>query len=218
MAYLTHLGIYLELDATPIAGYITTEREPPRPFHGWLELSSAIEAQRAAGPGNTRPSERTLASSPSTRRGDSSRSSGAVPPRPAPQSGVPTGGRHGDVRHRAAVAWLAQRTQPRWMLLGAWTCAGWSGVAVPALANTRHIWVLAWWGLGLLATLVLLAFIWTEQASGQGPDDGDQPHPGGPPEPPQGARPPKGRHQGRSHVLEQRATPLGHNSAPRRKR
>jgi hypothetical protein len=218
MAYLTHLGIYLELDATPIAGYITTEREPPRPFHGWLELSSAIEAQRAAGPGNTRPSERTLASSPSTRCGDSSRSSGAVPPRPAPQSGVPTGGRHGDVRHRAAVAWLAQRTQPRWMLLGAWTWGGGGGGAVAARALTRHIWVLAWWGLGLLATLVLLAFIWTEQASGQGPDDGDQPHPGGPPEPPQGARPPKGRHQGRSHVLEQRATPLGHNSAPRRKR
>jgi hypothetical protein len=203
MAYLTHLGIYLELDATPIAGYITTEREPPRPFHGWLELSSAIEAQRAAGPGNTGPSERTLASSPSTRCGDSSRSSSAVPPRPAPQSGAPTGG---------------QRTQPRWMLLGAWTCAGWSGVAVPALAITRHIWVLAWWGLGLLATLVLLAFIWTEQASGQGPDDGDEPHPGSPPEPPQSARPPKGRHQGRSHVVEQRATPHGHHAPPHRKR
>ena len=220
MGYLTHFGIYLDLDldATPIAGYITTEREPRRPFHGWLELSSAIEAHRAAGPGNTGPSERTLASLPSTRCGDCSRSSGAVAPRPAPQSGAPKGGRHGDVRHRAAVAWLAQCTQPRWMLLGAWTCAGWSGVAVPALAITRHIWVLAWWGLGLLATLVLLTFIWTEQPSGQGPDDGDQPHPGGPSEPPQGARPDKGRHQGRSHVLEQRTTPLGHSSPPHRKR
>ena len=128
------------------------------------------------------------------------------------------GGRHGDVRHRAAVAWLAQRTQPRWMLLGAWTCAGWSAVAVPALAITRHIRVLAWWGLGLLAILVLLTFIWTEQPSSRGPDDGDQPHPGGPPEPPQGARPHKGRHQGRSHVLEQRTTPLGHSSPPHRKR
>ncbi len=218
MGYLTHLAIDLDHDASPIAGYIANDHDARRPFHGWLELCSAIEEQRAAGPGNPGPSERTVASLPSTRWGDFSRSAGAAPARPAPESGALTGGRRGDGRDRAAVAWLAQCTQPRCMLLGAWTCAGWSGVAVLALAITRHIWVLAWWGLGLMAALVLLTFIWTEQPSSRDPDDGDQPPSGGPPRGPQGAGPHRGGHQRRSHVLEQRATPLGHNSPRHRKR
>jgi hypothetical protein len=44
MGYLTHFLIDLDLDATPIAGYIATDHDARRPFHGWLELSSAIES------------------------------------------------------------------------------------------------------------------------------------------------------------------------------
>jgi membrane protein DedA with SNARE-associated domain len=61
------------------------------------------------------------------------------------------------------------------MLLGAWTCAGWSAVAVVAVAAARHTHVLAWWGPGLLAVLVLLILLWTEQHSTVDPDDGDPP-------------------------------------------
>jgi hypothetical protein len=59
------------------------------------------------------------------------------------------------------------------MLLGAWTCAGWSAVAIVAVAATRHPWVLAWWGLGLAAILVLLTLVWTEQIPNVDPDDHD---------------------------------------------
>jgi hypothetical protein len=44
----THLELILdlELSATPIAGQIFTASDPARPFHGWLELASALEALR----------------------------------------------------------------------------------------------------------------------------------------------------------------------------
>jgi hypothetical protein len=46
----THLQITvdLELGATPIEGQISTETQPSRPFHGWLELASVIEQLRVA--------------------------------------------------------------------------------------------------------------------------------------------------------------------------
>ena len=46
MANRAQLLIDLDLDASPIAGRITSDHDPRRPFHGWLELCSAIEAQR----------------------------------------------------------------------------------------------------------------------------------------------------------------------------
>ncbi|HTT26940.1 MAG TPA: hypothetical protein VMG37_00910 [Solirubrobacteraceae bacterium] len=95
MGYLTQFGIELDIDATPIAGYIA-DAGGRRPFHGWLELCSAIEEQRAAVPRTAGPSERSTA------------------------------------------PWLARRTLPRWILLGAWACAGWCAVAFLALAITRH--------------------------------------------------------------------------------
>jgi hypothetical protein len=186
MAYTTHFLIGLDLDATPIAGYIASEEDARRPFHGWLELSSAIEERRTARPG-TAGLGRTAAPLPSPRASDSSRTlRGASHPR-ARRSGAFTGQTYRGVRHPGVAAWLTQCTQPRWMLLGAWTCAGWSAVAIVAVAATRHPWVLAWWGLGLLAILVLLTFIWTEQLSKVDPDDHDQLFPGGSPTPSQDA-------------------------------
>ena len=55
MGYLTYFLIDLDLDATPIAGYIASDHDARRPFHGWLELSSAIEARRTAGPSPAGP-------------------------------------------------------------------------------------------------------------------------------------------------------------------
>ena len=49
MGYLAYIFIDLELNATPIAGHITSDQDARRPFHGWLELGSAIEQRRAAG-------------------------------------------------------------------------------------------------------------------------------------------------------------------------
>jgi bacteriorhodopsin len=66
------------------------------------------------------------------------------------------------------------------MLLGAWTCAGWSAVAVAALAATRHTGVIAWWALGLLAMVVVLTFLWTEQHPAADADDPDEPPRTGP--------------------------------------
>jgi hypothetical protein len=214
MGYLTHLGIYLEPDATPIAGYITTEREKWRPFHGWLELSSAIETQRTAGP---RPADA------SGRAGAPRISSLGTefPQAPCPRAAA-SETRRGDSgaagEHHRIATWLAQRNQPTWMLLGAWTCACWNAIAVVAFATIGDTRFLAWWGLGLVATVVLLTFIWTEQRSSLDSGDGDQPRPGGPPTRPQGAGSGNERHQRRSHVLEQGATPLGHTSAPHRRR
>jgi hypothetical protein len=61
MARLTHLliDLDLDLDATPIAGYIGTDHEARRPFHGWLELSSAIEERRTADHGTATLTGRT---------------------------------------------------------------------------------------------------------------------------------------------------------------
>jgi hypothetical protein len=42
------LVVDLELETTPIGGRISTGSEPARPFHGWLELASAIETHRNA--------------------------------------------------------------------------------------------------------------------------------------------------------------------------
>ncbi len=46
MAYLTHVVIDVDLDATPITGSITTDHGARRTFQGWLELSSLIEECR----------------------------------------------------------------------------------------------------------------------------------------------------------------------------
>ena len=187
MGYTTHFLIGLDPDATPIAGYIASEEDARRPFHGWLELSSAIEERRTAGRGTADPTGRTAAPLPSARATDSSRTlRGASHPR-ARRPGAFTGHTYKGVWHPGVAAWLTQCTQPRWMLLGAWTCAGWSAVAIVAVAATRHPWVLAWWGLGLVAILVLLTLIWTEQLPNVEPDDHDQLFPGGSPTPSQDA-------------------------------
>jgi hypothetical protein len=185
VGHVTHFAIDLDLDATPIAGYIADDGDVGHPFHGWLELCSAIEERRAAAPETVGSRGRSAARWASTRSGDVPRTSGVLAQRPAGDSDVCAGDQYRDGRHRAVVPWLAQRTQPMWMLLGAWTCAGLSAVAVPALAITRRTWVLAWWGLGLLAMVVLLTFIWTEQRSSVDPDDHDQPTAAGPPTPSQ---------------------------------
>ena len=146
MARLTHLLIELGLDATPIAGYITTDHEARRPFHGWLELSSAIEEQRTAGHRTGALSGRTATVLPSPPDSDPPQDLREAPRPLARRSGAFTGEAYRGVRYPGVAAWLAQCAQPRWMLLGAWSCAGWSAVAVVAVAATRHSWVLAWWG------------------------------------------------------------------------
>ena len=174
MAYLTRLFIDLDLDATPIAGYITTDNDARRPFHGWLELSSAIEERRTAGRRTAALTGRaTLLPSPDS---DSPQTSRQAPHPRGRASGAFTSEAYRAVRHPGPAGGLAEcSTQPRWMLLGAWACAGWSAVGVLAVAATRHAQVLAWWALGLLAILVLLTFLWTEQHSTVDPDNGDQP-------------------------------------------
>jgi hypothetical protein len=187
VGYQTHFLIDLDLDASPIAGYIASDHDARRPFHGWLELSSAIEQRRTAGRGTAGLTDRTAAPLPSAPDSDSSQTLRGAPHPRARRSGAFTGEASRGVRHPGVAAWLDQCTQPRWMLLGAWTCAGWSAIAVVAVAATRHIQVLAWWGLGLLAILVLLTFIWTEQRSTVDPDHHDQPFLGGSPTPSQDA-------------------------------
>ena len=176
MGYRTQLFIDLDLDATPIAGHITSDHDPRRPFHGWLELSSAIEERRTAG----LTTARTDAPSPSTRDRPAPSPSRVAPHASRPESGPPSHGRSRDVNHRGVAARMAECTQPRWILLGAWTCAGWNAIAVPVLAATRHAWVLAWWALGLLAILVLLTYLWTEQPSTVDGDAHDQTPSAGP--------------------------------------
>jgi hypothetical protein len=38
----------LDLDLTPIGGNISSDQHPTRQFHGWLELTAAIDALRTA--------------------------------------------------------------------------------------------------------------------------------------------------------------------------
>jgi hypothetical protein len=119
MHFIIDLDLDLDLDATPIAGYIAIERRVRRPFHSRLELSSAIEESRAT------PARTAAAPERST-----------TPDRYAPRSGTLTDDGCTDTQHLGVATWLGRRTRPTWMLLGAWTCAGWSAIAVPALAAT----------------------------------------------------------------------------------
>jgi hypothetical protein len=144
MARLTHLLIELDLDATPIAGYIATDREARRSFHGWLELSSAIEERRTTGHRTATLTGRTATVLRSPGDSGSPQDSREVPRSGARQSEAFTGEAYRSVRHPGVAAWQARCSQPRWMLLGAWTCAGWSAVAVVAVAAARHTHVLAW--------------------------------------------------------------------------
>jgi len=160
VGYIAYFHIDLDVNAIPIAGHITSDKADRRPFHGWLELSTAIEQRRTEG---------------LTTPGRASRPAAPLPCEP--------GGQSRSFHRRGVGPWLARCNQPRWMLLGAWTCAGWSAIAVPVLAATRHSRVVAWWALGLVAMLVLLVFLWTEQQFTVDPDDRDE-GPGGSPPPP----------------------------------
>ena len=42
------LQLELDLAAEPIGGTLTDDREVTTPFHGWLQLTEAIEAARTA--------------------------------------------------------------------------------------------------------------------------------------------------------------------------
>ena len=42
------LILELDLDLTPIGGRISSDQHPTRQFHGWLELTAAIDAVRTA--------------------------------------------------------------------------------------------------------------------------------------------------------------------------
>jgi len=42
------LIVDLDLDLTPIGGRISSDQHPTRQFHGWLELTAAIDALRTA--------------------------------------------------------------------------------------------------------------------------------------------------------------------------
>lgn len=143
MPRLTHLLIELDLDATPIAGYIATDHEARRPFHGWLELSSAIEERRTTGRRRGTLTGRAATVLRSPRDSGSPQDSREVTHPHARQSGAFAGEAYRGVRHPGIAAWQARHSQPRWMLLGAWTCAGWSAVAVVAVAAARHTDVLA---------------------------------------------------------------------------
>ena len=46
MASRLHLHVDLELASVPIAGSVGSDQHPARPFHGWLELASEVEALR----------------------------------------------------------------------------------------------------------------------------------------------------------------------------
>jgi hypothetical protein len=148
MACLNHVIIELDVDprAAPIAGYITTDTSGPRRFQGWLALSSLIEDQRAAAPASTDRGDHTARSRP------------------------PIHETHLSQPAHATV----HRTHPTWILMGAWTTAAWSTVAVPAIAATRDPRLIVWWALGVLAILILLIVVWTEQGSSSDADDGGQ--------------------------------------------
>ncbi len=72
-----------------------------------------------------------------------------------------------------ALRWLGERAQPRWLSITGWLSAGWSGVAVVALAVTGRTLILAWWVLGALFLLVAAVVVWTEQAVDADTDGGD---------------------------------------------
>lgn len=88
MGYVGHVLIDLDLDATPIAGHITSDQSARRPFHGWLELSSAIEQRRTAGPATAGPSARPVEPLPSAPDGDSLQASCGAPYTCVPRSGA----------------------------------------------------------------------------------------------------------------------------------
>ena len=119
MPRLTHLLIELDLDATPIAGYIATDHEARRPFHGWLELSSAIEERRTADHGTATLTGRTATVLRSPNDIGSPQNLREVSHPRARQSGAFTGEVYRSVRHPGVAAWQARHSQPRWMLLGA---------------------------------------------------------------------------------------------------
>jgi hypothetical protein len=74
---------------------------------------------------------------------------------------------------RGALRWLGERAQPRWLTITGWLSAGWSGIAVVALAVTGRKTILAWWVLGALFFLVVVVVGWTEQAVDAGADGGE---------------------------------------------
>ena len=140
MAYRTHvvIDLDLDLDATPIAGCITTDHANRRPFQGWLELSSLIEERRAAGVVPCDPAAGALLSS---RQSHFSQTAHAVPRRQASHPGGTVVRVCCDPQYRG-TGWLSQRTHPMWMLLGPWTCAVQSSTpgspALPATCELRH--------------------------------------------------------------------------------
>jgi hypothetical protein len=154
MGIRERLLIDLDLDAWPIGGRITSDDNPGRPFHGWLELSSAIEQRRTA----------AMTAEPA-------RASGT-----APSSGTNL--------CRKVARWLGKRTEPRWLLFVAWACAAWSALAVPAVAAAGSAAILPWWALGLVAIAVLLVFVWTEQGTAIESDHPGPPPAADPPAPP----------------------------------
>lgn len=48
MASALQLVVEINLDSRTISGRISTNHDPARPFHGWLELASTIETLRNA--------------------------------------------------------------------------------------------------------------------------------------------------------------------------
>ena len=102
------------------------------------------------------------------------KASGARPSRPRAESQV--GGcvvdrpgchaeRTGDAGGRRIRAWLGKPTQPRWILIAAWTNAAWSSAAVVTLAITHDPALVAWWVLGSELLLVALVHLWTESSN-----------------------------------------------------
>ena len=150
--------IDLDLDASPIAGHIASDREAGRPFHGWLELSSQIEARRRDALATERP------------------------PAAAGEGGSRSDPESGD-EYRLLTTGVRQSTQPWWSVLAAWVCVGWSAAAVIALAATHHNALVAWWAFGLVAMLVLVIFLWADQHQDTDPDDRGERPPESAPEP-----------------------------------
>ena len=73
--------------------------------------------------------------------------------------------RTGDAGGRRIRAWLGKPTQPRWILIAAWTNAAWSSAAVVTLAITHDPPVVAWWVLGSELLLVAIVHLWTESSN-----------------------------------------------------
>ena len=57
---LAWLHLEIEVASEPIAGLVRGQDEPPRPFHGWIELAQLIERARLrAGAGASAGAEAT---------------------------------------------------------------------------------------------------------------------------------------------------------------